>query len=78
MDEYGAISHLLKSPETIAFIRNQQIRQRSTAQVSMNRAIVTPLLRAPVANKNCVWFDVISDRNGKLKVKSDVLEPGVP
>ncbi len=44
----------------------------------MNRAIVTPLLRAPVANKNCVWFDVISDRNGKLKVKSDVLEPGVP
>ncbi len=31
-----------------------------------------------MANKNCVWFDVISDRNGKLKVKSDVLEPGVP
>ena len=44
----------------------------------MSREIVAPLAHIPVANKNCVWFDVISDRNGKLKVKSDVLEPGVP
>jgi hypothetical protein len=54
------------------------INDRPNAQVSMSREIVAPLAHIPVANKNCVWFDVISDRNGKLKVKSDVLEPGVP